>query len=36
MPKAVILYVRYIEKVNRAVGRFAMYIVFAMMGILLL
>jgi TRAP-type mannitol/chloroaromatic compound transport system permease small subunit len=35
MPKAIINYVRYIEKVNRAVGRFAMYIVFAMMGILL-
>lgn len=35
MPKAVILYVRYVDKTNRAVGRFAMYIVFAMMGILL-
>ena len=35
MPKAVIIYVRYIEKTNRAVGRFSMYLVFAMMGVLL-
>lgn len=35
MPKAVIIYVRYIDKANRVVGRFAMYLVFAMMGILL-
>jgi len=35
MPKAVILYVRYIEKINRIVGKFSMYLVFLMMGILL-
>ena len=35
MPKAVKIYVRYIEAANRAVGKFSMYLVFAMMGILL-
>ena len=35
MPKVVILYVRYIDKANKAVGKFSMYLVFAMMGILL-
>ncbi len=35
MPKAVKLYVRYVEAVNRVVGRFAMYGIFAMMGLLL-
>ena len=35
MPKAVRLYVRYVETVNRIVGRFAMYMIFAMMGLLL-
>ena len=35
MPKAVKVYVRYVDRVNRAVGRFAMYMIFAMMGVLL-
>ncbi len=35
MPKAVITYVRWVDAVNRVVGRFAMYLIFAMMGILL-
>ncbi len=35
MPKAIKLYVRYVEAINRVVGRFAMYLIFLMMGILL-
>ena len=35
MPRAVRTYVRLVEAVNRAVGRFAMLMVFAMMGVLL-
>lgn len=35
MPKAVKTYVRWVDAVNRVVGRFAMYLIFAMMGILL-
>jgi TRAP-type mannitol/chloroaromatic compound transport system permease small subunit len=35
MPKVVKLYVRYIDAANKAVGKFSMYLVFAMMGILL-
>ena len=35
MPKAVKLYVRYVDALNRTVGRFAMYMIFAMMGVLL-
>ncbi len=35
MPKAVKLYVRYVDAVNKAVGKFAMYLIFGMMGILL-
>lgn len=35
MPKAVKLYVRYVEAVNRVVGRIAMYGIFAMIGLLL-
>jgi TRAP-type mannitol/chloroaromatic compound transport system permease small subunit len=35
MPKVVKLYVRYIDKANKAVGKFSMYLVFAMIGILL-
>ncbi len=35
MPEAVKKYVRCVEAVNRVVGRFAMYMVFAMMGLLL-
>ncbi len=35
MPKVVKAFVRYVEATNKAVGRFSMYLVFAMMGILL-
>ncbi len=35
MPKAIILYVRYVETLNRIIGKFAMCLVFMMMGILL-
>jgi TRAP-type mannitol/chloroaromatic compound transport system permease small subunit len=35
MPKVVKLYVRYIDAANKVVGKFSMYLVFAMMGILL-
>lgn len=35
MPKAIKTYVRYVEALNRFIGKFAMYLVFAMMGILL-
>jgi TRAP-type mannitol/chloroaromatic compound transport system permease small subunit len=35
MPKLVKIYVRYIDAANQAVGKFSMYLVFAMMGILL-
>ncbi|WP_323794964.1 TRAP transporter small permease subunit [Nisaea sp.] len=35
MLKAIRLYVRYVEKVNRAIGRCAMYLIFAMLGVLL-
>jgi TRAP-type mannitol/chloroaromatic compound transport system permease small subunit len=36
MPKAVKTYVRCVDAVNRAIGRFIMYSIFVMMGILLL
>ena len=35
MPKAIRSYVRYVDAVNRVVGRFAMYMIFAMIGLLL-
>ena len=35
MPKAIKLYVRYVDAANRAVGLVAMYLIFAIMGILL-
>ena len=35
MPKPIRIYVRYVEVVNRVIGRFMMYFIFAMMGILL-
>ena len=35
MPKAVKVYVRYVDAVNRVIGRIAMYMIFAMMGLLL-
>ncbi|MBE9553730.1 MAG: TRAP transporter small permease subunit [Proteobacteria bacterium] len=35
MPKAIQAYVRYVDAVNRAIGRFAMYMIFAMLAMLL-
>jgi TRAP-type mannitol/chloroaromatic compound transport system permease small subunit len=35
MPRALIGYVRFVDAVNRRVGRFAMYLLFVLMGILL-
>ncbi len=35
MPKSVRIYVRYVDAVSRVVGRFAMYMIFAMIGLLL-
>lgn len=34
MPQAIRIYVRFVDKVNHVVGLFAMYLVFAMIGIL--
>uniref|UniRef100_A0A2A4Z000 TRAP transporter small permease protein n=1 Tax=OCS116 cluster bacterium TaxID=2030921 RepID=A0A2A4Z000_9PROT len=35
MPNAIRLYVRYVERASYRVGRFAMYLIFLLMGILL-
>ena len=35
MPKAIKTFVRYADAINRTVGRFAMYLIFVMMGVLL-
>jgi len=35
MPRVLILYVRFVERVNYVVGRFAMYFLFALMGVML-
>lgn len=35
MPKAVITYVHYVEALSYRVGRIAMYLIFAMLGVLL-
>ena len=35
MPKVVVAYVRFVDAMNRRIGRVAMYLIFAMMGILL-
>lgn len=35
MPKAIKVYVRFVEAVTYRVGRFAMYLIFAMLGVLL-
>ena len=35
LPKAIVVYVRYVEALNRLIGKIAMYLVFAMMTILL-
>lgn len=35
MPASIIAFVRYVETANRTIGRFAMYMIFGMMGLLL-
>lgn len=35
MPRAIKLFVRGVEAINRVVGRFAMYLIFAILGVLL-
>lgn len=35
MPRAIRLYVRYVEALNRRVGRMTMYLIFVMIGVLL-
>ena len=35
MPNAIKIYVRYVDALSRVAGKFAMYLIFAMMGILL-
>jgi TRAP-type mannitol/chloroaromatic compound transport system permease small subunit len=35
LPKVVVAYVRFVDAMNRRIGRVAMYLLFAMMGILL-
>lgn len=35
MPKAIKLFVHGVEAINRVVGRFAMYLIFAILGVLL-
>jgi TRAP-type mannitol/chloroaromatic compound transport system permease small subunit len=36
MPRAIRTYVRYVDGINRAVGRLVMYLIFVMIGVLLL
>ena len=35
MPSAIIKYVRFVDSMNRGLGRLVMYLIFAMMGVLL-
>jgi len=35
MPRPIILFVRYVDAMNKAVGKFAMYLIFVMGGVLL-
>ena len=35
MPSIILAYVRLVDRLNRAIGRFAMYLVFVIMGVLL-
>lgn len=35
MPKPIKLFVRYVDAVNRVIGRITMYLIFVMMGVLL-
>ena len=34
MPRAVLLFVKYVDKVNRVIGRATMYMIFVMIGVL--
>ncbi len=35
MPRALLAFVRYVDSMNRVVGRFTMYMIFVMIGVLL-
>lgn len=35
MPRSILTYVRLVDRLNRAIGRFAMHLVFVIMGVLL-
>lgn len=35
MPRPIVLFVRYVDRLNRLVGRFAMYLIYVLGGILL-
>ena len=35
MPRAIVAYVRFVDRLNYRIGRFAMYLLFVLMGILL-
>ena len=35
MPNLILRYIRAIEAMNRLIGRFAMYLIFALIGVLL-
>jgi len=35
MPKAIVMFVRYVDSINRAVGRIAMYLLFVLAAVLL-
>ncbi len=35
MPKAIRVYIRWIDAINRLIGRFAMYLIFLLVGVLL-
>ena len=35
MPKAIRTYIRWIDAINRMLGRFAMYLIFFLVGVLL-
>ena len=35
MPRLIVLFVRSVDKLNYGIGRFAMYLLFALMGVLL-
>jgi len=35
VPKAICVYIRWVDAINRLIGRFAMYLIFALVGVLL-